>query len=47
VVEKTPPSPLTGEQYGKMELKYPFLTSPFILNNSVETASPFNVISHP
>ena len=24
-----------------------FLTSPFILNNSVETAAPFNVVSHP
>ena len=24
-----------------------FLTSPFILNNSVETAAPFNVASHP
>ena len=24
-----------------------FLTSPFILNNSVETAAPFNVFSHP
>ena len=23
VVEKAPPSPLTGEQYGKMEPKYP------------------------
>jgi len=23
VVEKTPPPPLTGEQYGKMEAKYP------------------------
>ena len=23
VVEKTPPPPLTGEQYGKMEPKYP------------------------
>jgi len=23
-----------------------FLTSPFILNNSVETAAPFNVVSH-
>jgi len=23
VVEKPPPPPLTGEQYGKMELKYP------------------------
>jgi len=23
------------------------LTSPFILNNSVETAAPFNVVSHP
>ena len=24
-----------------------FLTSPFILNNSVGTAAPFNVVSHP
>ena len=24
-----------------------FLTSPFIFNNSVETAAPFNVVSHP
>ena len=24
-----------------------FLTSPFILNNSVETAAPFNEVSHP
>ena len=24
-----------------------FLTSPFILNNSVNTAAPFNVVSHP
>jgi len=24
-----------------------FLTSPFILNNSVETAAPFNVVIHP
>jgi len=24
-----------------------FLTSPFILNNSVETAAPFNVVNHP
>jgi len=24
-----------------------FLTSPFILNNSVETTAPFNVVSHP
>jgi len=60
VVEKPPPSPLTGEQYGKMEPKYPgvgtarvfyvlrgFLTSPFILNNSVGTAAPFNVVRHP
>jgi len=60
VAEKPPPPPLTGEQYGKMEPKYPegghcqsvlrpqiFLTSPFILNNSVETAAPFNVVSHP
>ena len=43
-------------QYGKMDPKYPegghcqsvtssgFLTSPFILNNSVETAAPFNVV---
>jgi len=32
--------PLTGEQYGKMEPKHPeCLTSPFILNNSVETAN--------
>jgi len=23
VAEKLPPPPLTGEQYGKMELKYP------------------------
>jgi len=23
VVKKSPPPPLTGEQYGKMELKYP------------------------
>jgi len=23
VVEKSPPPPLTGEQYGKMELRYP------------------------
>ena len=60
VVEKTPPPPLTWEQYGKMEPKYPegghcqsvlrrqgVFTSPFILNNSVETAAPFNVVSHP
>ena len=59
VFEKPPPPPLTGEQYGKMEPKYPegghcqsvlrpqgVLTSPFILNNSVETAVPFNVVSH-
>ena len=52
VVEKFPPPPLTGEQYGKMEPKYHegghcqnvlrpqgVLTSPFILNNSVETAA--------
>jgi len=24
-----------------------FLMSPFIFNNSVETAAPFNVVSHP
>ena len=60
VVEKPPPPPLAGEQYGKMEPKYPeggrcqsvlcpwfFLTSPFMLNNSVETAAPFNVVNHP
>jgi len=60
VVEKSPPPPLTGEQYGKMESKYPegvtarvfyvlrgFLTSPFILNNLVEMAAPFNVVTHP
>ena len=60
VVEKPPPPPLTGEQYGKMQPKYPegghcgvfyvlggVLTSPFILNNSEETAAPFNVVSHP
>jgi len=60
VVEEPPPPPLTGEQYRKMEPKYPegghcqsiyvlrgFLTSPFILNDSVETAAPFNVVSHP
>jgi len=56
---ETPPPPLTGEQYGKIEPKYPegghcqivlrlqgVLTSPFILNNSVETAAPFNVVIH-
>jgi len=54
VVEKPPPPPLTGEQYGKMEHKYPegghcqsVLMSPFIYNNSVEMAAPFNVVSHP
>ena len=60
VVEKPPPPPLTGEQYGKMELKYPegghcqsvlrpqgFLTSPFILNNSMAMPAPFNVVSYP
>jgi len=61
VVEKSPPPPLTGEQYGKMELKYPegghwqsvlrppggFLNVPLYLNNSVEMAAPFNVVSYP
>jgi len=60
VVEKFPPPPFTGEQYGKIKPKYPegghcqsvlrpqsFLMSPFILNNSVETAAPFNMVSHP
>jgi len=60
VVEKSPPPPLTGEEYGKMEPKYHegghcqsvlrpqgFLTSPFILNSSVEMAAPFKVVSHP
>ena len=59
VVEKTPPPPLTGEQYGKMEPKYSegvtarvfyvlkgSLTSPFIVNNSVETIAPFNVVNY-
>ena len=61
VVEKSPPPPRTGKQYGKMEPKYPegghcqsvlrphwvFKRPPFILNNSVETAATFNVVSHP
>ena len=59
VVEKSPPPPFTGQQYRKMEPKYPrvvtarvfyvlrvFLTSPFILNNPVETAAPFNMVIH-
>ena len=59
-LRKTSPPPLTGEQYGKTEPKYPqggrcqsalrprgVFTSPFIFNNSVETAAPFNVVSHP
>jgi len=50
----------TGEQYGKMEPKYPegghcqsvlrhqgFFNVSFILNNPVETAAPFKVVSHP
>jgi len=54
-----PPPPLTGEQYGKMEPKYPegghcqsvlrsqgFFNVPFIINNSMETTAPFNVVSH-
>ena len=60
VVEKPPPPPLTGVQYGKMEPKYPegghsqsvlrpqgFFNVPRFLNNSVQTAAPFNVVSHP
>ena len=58
VVVNTPPPPLiTWEQYGKMEPKYHEgghcqsvlypLTPPFILINSVETAEPFNVVTHP
>ena len=54
VVEKPPPLPLTGEQYGKMKVVTArvffvirgSLTSPFIFNNSMETAAPFNVVSH-
>jgi len=55
-----PPPPLTGEHYGKMELKYPegghcpsvlhpqgVFNFPHYFNNSVETAAPFNVVSHP
>jgi len=37
VVENPPPPPLTGEEYGKMEPKYP----------EVDTAAPFNVVIHP
>jgi len=46
VVQKPLPPPLTGEQYGKMEPKYLF-NVPLYLNNSVETATLFNVVSHP
>ena len=53
-LRKLIPPPLTGEQYGKMEPKYPKSVSrhqgvyngPFILNIPVETAAPFNVVSH-
>ena len=63
LVEKPPTPPLAGEQYGKMEPKYPegghcqsvlrhqgVFNVPlyyYFLNNSVETAAPFNVVSHP
>ena len=60
VVDTSPPSPLTREQYGKMEPKYPegghcqsvlrpqgVFNVPLYFNNSVETAAPFNVVSHP
>jgi hypothetical protein len=59
VVEKSPHPPLIGEQYGKMEPKYPEgghcqgvlrnqgVFNVFFINKSVETAMPFNVVSHP
>jgi len=57
VIEKSSPTtPLTGEQYGKITWGWSLpecftcsggSTSPFILNNSVETAAPFDVVTHP
>jgi len=50
VIENPPLPPITWHQYGKMEPKYPeggTATRGFYFNNSVETAAPFNVVSHP
>jgi len=41
VVEKTPPPPIKGEQYGKMELKYPEGA------HCQSVLCPFNMVSHP
>jgi len=62
VVKKLLPHHSQGEQYGKMELKYPdgghcqsvlrpqgIFDVPlyFLIIHAVETATPFNVVSHP